>query len=102
GYLANAGGDTGYYFPFDISGYPNYWYSTRYQQVYDSSLFSSVPAGGGTITAISFRVNSSFGSTFSSTLGDVKIDLSTTQVGATSLSSTFANNVGSDDTTVFG
>src|SRR5437868_5766995 len=38
--------------PFDTS------LSGRFQQVYDSSLFSSVPSGGGTISSLSFRPDS--------------------------------------------
>ena len=69
----------------------------RYQQVYGSSEFTSA----GSITQILFRPNAA-GGPFSSTLPDIQIDFSTTTAGVDALSNVFANNVGSDNTTVFG
>ena len=71
--------------------------SQRYQQVYAASQFS----GGGLITQIVFRPDAFSGHAFTSTLSDIQIDLSTTSAGDDGLSSTYANNVGTDDTVVF-
>jgi len=70
--------------------------SQRYQQVYSSTEFSAL-----TITDILFRPDVLVGSAFSSTLANVRIDLSTTSAAVDGLSMTFANNVGADNTTVF-
>ena len=82
-------------FPFNISivGLP----SQRYQQVYAASQFG----GGGLITQIVFRPDAGAGHAFTSTLPDMQIDLSTTSAPDDGLSTTFANNVGADDTVVF-
>jgi hypothetical protein len=104
---AAAEGDSDNAFPFNI-GNPNFNLpSQRYQQVYAASQFPSL---GGLITQIAFRPDATFGSFFSSTLPDIRIDLSTTSRTPTTpappmmtpLSATFATNVGGDDTIVFG
>jgi len=82
-------------YPFDLGG--TGLLSQRYQQVYAASQFG----GGGLITQIVFRPDATFGSAFMSTLPDIQIDLSTTSAADDGLSSTFANNVGADDTIVF-
>jgi hypothetical protein len=88
-------GDLNNSFPFNIGiiGLP----SQRYQQVYAASQFGS----GGLITQIVFRPDATFGQAFTSTLPDIQIDLSTTSAADDGLSSTYANNVGTDDTVVF-
>jgi hypothetical protein len=88
-------GDTNNSYPFNITpfGVP----SQRYQQVYAASQFG----GGGLITQIIFRPDATFGNAFTSTLPDIQIDLSTTSAPDDGLSTTFANNVGSNDTVVF-
>lgn len=86
-------------YPFNISDF--HLFSQRYQQVYAASQFGGLPVGGGLITQIVFRPDAMFGSTFVSTLPDIQIDLSTTSAGDDGLSSTFANNVGADNTVVF-
>jgi len=88
-------GDSNNSFPFNISivGLP----SQRYQQVYAASQFG----GGGLITQIVFRPDAGAGHAFASTLPDMQIDLSTTSAADDGLSTTFANNVGADDTVVF-
>lgn len=100
GNLADTEGSFNNGLPFNIQsfGLP----SERYQQVYDSFLFSSLPAGGVEITGMAFRiaVGDGGGQSFSSTLPDVQIDLSTTAADENSLSSTFAANVGANDTVV--
>jgi hypothetical protein len=96
--LAGAEGDIDNGFPFNISnfGLP----SQRYQQVYAANQFSTI-VGPQTITAIRFRPDSSFGSAFSSTINSIQINLSTTSAAVDALSSTFASNVGGNDTVVF-
>lgn len=86
--VEGAGGNT---FPFD-SITPQ-----RYQQVYASSQF---PAGG-LITQLAFRPDGLLGHAFSVTISNIEIDLSTTPAAPDALSSTFASNVGLDDTMVF-
>jgi len=91
-------------FPFDLGAdtFEDPGQTERYQQVYASSQFSNVDPGGEWITALSFRPNPSFGAAFSGTLPDIRIDLSTTRAADDGLSTTFANNVGSNDTIVYG
>jgi hypothetical protein len=71
--------------------------SERYQQVYASSDFSRAP-GPNLITEISFSTGAAF---LDVTLQNVEITFSTTQKQPDGLSSTFAQNVGSDATSVF-
>ena len=68
--------------------------SQRYQQLYRAEAFP----GPILITGIDFRLDAQ-DDPFSSTLPSLQIDLATAL--RTSLSTTFANNVGPDDTTVF-
>jgi hypothetical protein len=74
--------------------------SQRYQQVYAASQFAGLTSGGGLITKVSFRVNGTLTS-FSGTLPDIQLNLSTTSRAVDGLSMTFAENLGSDDTIVF-
>ena len=99
GNLASTEGDSNNAYPFNISDFS--LNSQRYQQVYNASIFSSLPAGGVIITGIAFRVDDGTGKSFSSTLSDIQLDLSTTSAGESTLSSTFANNVGANDTIVY-
>ena len=69
----------------------------RYQQVYASSQFS----GPIQITEIRFRPDAFSGNPFSTTLSDIQINLSTTAAAPDGLSTTYANNVGADDTIVY-
>jgi hypothetical protein len=85
-------------FPFDIGDGA----SMRYQQVYGASDFSAVPMGGGFITQIAFRPDADGGAAFSSTLPSIRIDLSTTTAAVDGLGTTFADNVGANDTIVYG
>lgn len=78
--------------------------SERYQQVYDSYLFTPAFNVPELITQLAFRTNGLLcqcATTFSATLPDVQIDLSTTQSAAGALSTTYSANVGADDTVVF-
>jgi hypothetical protein len=72
--------------------------SVRYQQVYSSSQFSAA----GDITEIRFRPDNDRGSSFSNTLENVRIALSTTSNAPDGLSNVFADNVGNDELVVFG
>jgi hypothetical protein len=88
-------------FPFDIqgAGCPAGVTSMHYQQIYGSATF---PVGAVLISQIAFRPDGSVaGTAFSSTLPNIRIDLSTTSVAPGALSSTFASNVGADDQIVF-
>jgi len=87
-----AEGDINQGFPFNISFFSRD--SQRYQQLYQAGEFP----GPMLITGMDFRLDSQ-DDPFSSTLPSIQIDLATA-VGA-SLNTTFANNVGPDDTTVF-
>jgi hypothetical protein len=77
--------------PFFTSG------GMRYQQVYDSSQFSAL-SSPELITQIAFRPSPFLSTAFTTTLADVQIDFSTISAGAGALSTTFANNVGANDT----
>jgi hypothetical protein len=71
--------------------------SQRYQQVYLGSEVTS-----GVISRLAFRPDGTVGAAFGpTTLSNVTITLSTTSASPGGLSTTFANNVGSDVTTVF-
>jgi hypothetical protein len=104
--LAAADGNQANVFPFNC-GY-NSLSSQRYQQVY-----SGVEVGSGRITQIRFRQEAEQedgdarqDDDFELSLGpinipNVTITLSTTSAAVDALSTTFANNVGADVTTVF-
>jgi hypothetical protein len=76
--------------------------TVRQQQIFDASQFPNVPL---VISALAFREHRPFpfGEAVNglSTIQDVRIDLSTTTTATGGLSSTFAANVGADNTTVF-
>jgi hypothetical protein len=93
--LATTEGNDANFLPFAPSP------SERYQQVYGASQFSSL-IGGGFITQIIFRPDGFVGAAFTSTLPSIRIDLSTTSAAPDALSSTFASNVGANDTIVYG
>lgn len=79
--------------PFGVS-------SQRYQQVYGSSAFGSL-TGPTLLTAIAFRVDGSGGAFAPVIAPNFQINFSTTLFGPDALSSTFASNVGANDTVVF-
>jgi hypothetical protein len=93
GALAGTEGGTNNTFPFDLQSGT----SQRYQQVYAASEFLS----SGWITQLAFRPDGVTGFAFASTISNIMIDFSTTSHAPDSLSTTFANNIGLDDTTVF-
>ena len=91
---ANAFGDAGNLFPL-FSSQP-----MRYQQVFDAEQFSRLNPGGGLINRIAFRGHGP-GVPFTANVPQLQVNLSTTSKTPDGLSSTFAENVGSDDTQVF-
>src|SRR6266496_6428050 len=74
---------------------------TRFQQVYDASIFAGYPQGV-LIDTVEYRVDSLLGHGFDTTVFNVQIHLSTTSKAVDSLSPVFAENVGSDDRLVAG
>src|ERR1039457_3625815 len=102
--VTSTEGNSNNSFPFNLAGDSGEVPSgtQRYQQIYSSSEFSALSAGGEYITRIAFRPDATFGAAFASTLPDIRIDLSTTAAGVDALSSTFASNVGANDTIVYG
>ncbi len=72
----------------------------RYQQVYDASQFSRVPVGGAFLTRIFPRADCS--NTFEWLVTNLQVRISTTLKTPDNLSAVFAENVGSDETLVFG
>jgi acid phosphatase len=72
----------------------------RYQQVFDAGQFSRLTPGGGLINRIAFRGHGP-GTPFTGTAPQLQVNLSTTSKSPDNLSSTFAENVGADDTQVF-
>lgn len=93
-------GDSNNGFPFHLDNEFFSIDSMRYQQLYDAAQFAGVSAPVW-ITELRFRPNGSISETFSSTLPDIRINLSTTTASPDALSKTFAANIGSDDTVVF-
>jgi hypothetical protein len=88
---ASTPGNTDNRFPFLVSG------GMRYQEVFSSSQFS----GPMSIGEIDFRNGVFVDTAFSTTIADIQISLSTISVGPDGLSSTFASNVGADNTVVY-
>jgi len=102
--LASLEGDINNVFPFSLGQVASEVPSgtQRYQQIYAASDFTALAAGGEYITQIAFRPDAGGGGVFSSTLPSIRIDLSTASTAPNALSTTFANNVGADDTIVYG
>ena len=94
--LENVEGNSVGWYPFDGLGS-----GSRYQQVFDASQFSSI-SNGGTILLIVFRKNGDSSRTSAQTISNLQVNLSTTEKRPDSLSLVFAENVGGDDTIVFG
>jgi hypothetical protein len=81
--------------PFDFPG--------RFQQVYDASALSALsPGGGGWIRQILFRIDPSLGHPFIATAGSIQLNISTTHRSVDGLSQIFAENIGADETVLFG
>jgi hypothetical protein len=92
--LSTAPGDAGNLFPL-FSSMP-----IRYQQVFDAGQFARLNPGGGLINSIAFRGHGP-GTPFTATVPQLQVNLSTTTKTPDGLSSTFADNVSTDDTQVF-
>jgi len=95
GALAAVEGNSNNGFPFNSVSFSSS--EMRYQQVYAASEFGSDPL---LIDAILFRPDSQNGNPFLNSYANIRVDLSTTSAAPDGLSSTFANNVGADNTTV--
>ena len=93
---AEIEGDISNVAPFTDAG------TNRYQQVYAASQFAAVQPGGALITEIAFRPNWQFAAPGPFVVADVQIELSTTDKPPHMLDGVFANNVGADNTVVFG
>lgn len=72
----------------------------RYQQIYAASEFAPL-TGPRLITQIAFRADTTQPSAFTRTFTNIQVNLSTTTRAINALNSTFASNVGSNDTVVF-
>src|SRR5258706_15300151 len=92
---ASVEGSIGNNYPFNIGAN-----TMHYLQVYAASEFGAMPAAGAFITGIAFRRDAGWPA-FSATLRAMQINLSTTAKAPDGLASTFASNVGADDTIVF-
>jgi len=93
--LAAAEGGADNIYPFETFGG-----SLRYQQVFAASEFASLP-GPSLITQIAFRPDATVNIPNEVMITSVQINLSTTAASPDGLSTTFANNVGGNDTVVF-
>jgi len=92
GAAATTEGDEYNVYPFSL--YPDGYY----QQLYDASLFSGQ---SGVIDQIQFRLDGdAIGATFDSA-HNIEVRLSHTSITPDTMSTTFSNNVGSDETIVF-
>jgi hypothetical protein len=84
--------------PFDLGqAAPGLYNGSHYQQLYGQNYF---PTGTTAITAIAFRPDLLQGQAFSTTISDITIKLSTTSVTPDTMSSTFADNFGTNTVTV--
>jgi len=97
--LANTDGNNGSIYPFFIEY--DRLSSMRYQQVYDTAQFTSSGTNGGYITALGFRADGGSKHT-GNIITNVQINLSTTSKSPDGLSSVFSDNVGDDETIVYG
>lgn len=88
---ASVAGNTDNRFPFLVFG------GMRSQQVFAASEFS----GSLLIGQIAFRNGIFLDVPFTSTIADIQISLSTTSAGPDALSTTFASNIGADNTLVY-
>jgi hypothetical protein len=95
---ADLEGTSNGYFPFSTSA----GFDMRYQQVYASSQFSQL-SGPTLLTAIAFRPEGALlgDGALSGTIADVEIRLSVTSATPSTLSATFADNVGASEQVVF-
>lgn len=78
------------------------FHSMRYQQVYNASLFTNVDSSLIYISTFTFYLDDFGSGSFAWTITNMQVNLSTTQRAADQLSTNFIENVGADDTVVFG
>ena len=97
--LESLSGNMGSGVPFAIQEAPSIP-SMRYQQVYASTAFAAVSTNGAFLTHLAFRPGSNYG--ISAGSSNVLIKFSTTSKLPDNLNVSFDQNVGSDETTVFG
>ncbi len=71
-------------------------YSSRFQQVFDASLFKSIMPQGGWIQSVYLRADGPTVPPHAGILSGAEISLSTTTKAVDSLSPVFADNIGSD------
>ena len=72
------------------------YYFPTYQQIFDASLFSAIPAGGGRIRGLNFRASVSSGQVEGMLTGII-VEFSTTTRTVDSLSPIFSENLGLDN-----
>lgn len=97
---ASTGLTTETFFPFFLQQIQ--MSSMRYQQVYNASVFSNVPPECIYVSTLTFFEGFTQQGLTSLTITNMQINLSTTQRAADGLSTNFAENIGPDDTVVFG
>lgn len=98
--LEEAEGNSNSPLPFsDLVDFNFYLGPIRYQQVYNASAFSKLPAGGAYLTFMAFRGDCL--SREPTTATNLTVYLSTTSAQADALSGTFRENVGLDEVKVF-
>ncbi len=94
--LANTEGSGNNSYPFNI--FPLAVSSLRFQQVFNAGEFGTRRL---LITDLEFRPDAAQGIDFLGFINDIQINLSTTSAAADGLSTTFANNVGANNTIVY-
>lgn len=93
--MASTEGNVAASAPFEVPG--------RVQQVYSAAQFTGQGGNGPVlITGVRFRLNGNNGDVANVVVASIRFDVSTTAAAPGSLSSTFAFNVGADNTIVFG
>jgi hypothetical protein len=92
--LLDVAGNDASRLPFSYLG------PVHYQQIYDASQFSKVPTGGSFVTRIMLRADCL--SQWSFLVASLQVRLSITSKGPDQLSPTFADNIGPDETLVYG
>jgi hypothetical protein len=81
---------------------PESSFSMRYQQVFAASDFLPLRnSGGGFITQIAFRLDSSSPGFIGTIIPDIQVNISSTLKAPDGLSGVFSENVGANDTVVF-
>jgi hypothetical protein len=93
----NREGGTGMMSPFAA----DYERGLRYQQVYESAWFASLPPEGVLITEVRFRKDDEASGTFDTVIPAVEVALSTTSISTTNLSGHFSENIGPNELVVF-